>query len=282
MSTCDGARSSAAAGRSTALVTGAGRGIGRAVAGELAARGWTVLGAVRREPTEPLPEGVETVRFDVTAPDPSVIPRRLELLVNNAGVDTDNLPLEAVPADEWRRLLETNVVGLAEVTRLCLPALRHGVEPAVCNLTSAGLGVPMPFFSVYRASKAAASALTESLAIELAPLGIRVLEVLPGPVATDMLAASATVPQAIAVEGYERLAELVATLRPATDGRAVTTSEAATAIVDAVDIARAALPGAVPLRHTCDPVGAEVVRAWQHTPDETHIAAYRSVFTTGA
>ncbi len=265
----------------TALVTGASRGIGRAVAAELARRGWEVLAGMRRpdgpEPGD-LPDGVRVVRLDVDDPDPAVIPDELQLLVNNAGVDTDNLPVEVVPADEWRRVFATNVFGLAEVTRLALPALRAGAPSVVCNVTSAGLAVPVPFFGVYRASKAAVSALSETLATELAPLGVRVVEVLPGPVDTDMLARSATVPEAAGVDGYHPLAEHMAALRPATDGRAVPAAAAAAALVDVVEAARAAEPGGVPLRHTCDPVGAEVVGPWQAMPDDDYQRMFYEVF----
>jgi NAD(P)-dependent dehydrogenase (short-subunit alcohol dehydrogenase family) len=270
-----------AAGAPVALVTGAGRGIGRGVAGELASRGWRVFGGVRREPAEPLPDGVELVHLDVTDPDPTVIPRHLDALVNNAGVDPANVPLECTTAAEWRRVLDTNVVGVAEVTRLALPSLRRGSDAVLVNVTSAGLAVPMPFFGLYRASKAAVSALSESLATELAPLGIRVVEVMPGPVDTDMLAASGTHPGDIEADGYGELAELVAALRPATDERAVGVAVAASAIADSIEEARAAPPGGVPLRQFCDEVGSEVVGAWQATPDEQHIAAFRSVFTPG-
>jgi NAD(P)-dependent dehydrogenase (short-subunit alcohol dehydrogenase family) len=265
----------------TALVTGASRGIGRAVAAELAARGWQVSAGVRRPeaaPPDAFGAGVRVVRLDVTAPDPDAIPPELQLLVNNAGVDTANLPVEAVPAEEWRRVLETNVVGLAETTRLALPALRAGAPSVVCNVTSAGLAVPVPFFAVYRASKAAVSALSETLRSEVAPLGVRVVEVLPGPIDTDMLAESATVPEAVAIDGYRALAEHMAALRPATDDQRVPPARAAAAIVDAVEAARAAPVGAVPLRHTCDPVGAAVTTAWQDTPDEEHLAAFVEVF----
>ena len=261
-----------------ALVTGAARGIGRALTAELARRGWRVLAGVRRPPEVPLPEGVEEVRLDVTQPDPATFPERLDALVNNAGVDPPNLPLESLGAEQWRSVLDTNVVGVAEVTRLALPALRSGTAPVVVNLTSAGLAVPMPFFSLYRASKAAVSAMSESLAVELAPVGVRVVEVMPGPVLTDMLAGSATVAEEIEQPGYRAMADLVEALRPATDGRAVPAESAASAIADSIDSARAVEPGAVPLRHFCDEVGAEIGRAWQQTPDEEHIAAFRAVF----
>lgn len=264
--------------RETALVTGAGRGIGRAVALELAARGWDVIAGVRVPETVDLPGTVKVARLDVDDPDGSVIPERLGLLVNNAGVDTDNLPVEAVPAEEWRRVFSTNVFGPAELVRLALPALRAGAPSVICNLTSAGLAVPMPFFGVYRASKAALSALSETLAVELAPMGVRVIEILPGPVDTDMLAESAAVPEAHGIDGYGPLAELVAGLRTATDGRAVPASQAATRIVDAIETARSSAPGETPLRHTCDPVGTEVVRAWQDTPDADHLGLFLQVF----
>ena len=261
-----------------ALVSGAGRGIGRAVAEELASRGWDVVAGVRRPGAVDPPARTRVVRLDVDAPDPAVVPDRLELLVNNAGVDTDNLPVEAVPASEWERVFRTNVFGVAELTRLALPALRAGAPSVVCNLTSAGLAVPMPFFGVYRASKAAVSALSETLAVEVAPLGIRVVEILPGPVDTDMLAGSATVPEAAGVDGYRALAELIAELRPATDDQKVPAQQAAAAIVDHVEAARAAAPGAVPLRGSCDPVGTDVVRTWQDTPDQAHIGLFMEVF----
>ncbi len=261
-----------------ALVTGAGRGIGRAVAEELAARGWDVLAGVRRPEDVAAPAGTTVVRLDVDEPDPSVVPERLELLVNNAGVDTANLPVEAVPADEWARVFRTNVLGLAEVTRLALPALRAGAPSVLCNLTSAGLSVPMPFFGVYRASKAAVSALSETLAVELAPLGVRVVEILPGPVDTDMLAESATIPEAVGVDGYGPLASLIAELRPATDDQRVPAASAAVAIVDRIEASRAAAPGEVPLRASCDPVGTDVVRTWQDTPDEAHLRLFMEVF----
>lgn len=262
-----------------ALITGAGRGIGRGIAAELASRGWRVLAGVRRDPDEAPPVGVELVHLDVTDPDPTALPDRLDALVNNAGLDPANLPLESTPAVEWQRLLATNVVGLAEVTRLALASLREGTDPVIVNVTSAGLAVPMPFFSLYRASKAAVSAMSESLAVELAPLGIRVIEVMPGPVLTEMLAASGTDPDGMKAPGYGELAELVAALRPATDDRAVPVEVAASNLVDATEMARSAAPGSIPLRHFCDEVGAEVVRGWQETPDEAHMAMYRSVFS---
>jgi NAD(P)-dependent dehydrogenase (short-subunit alcohol dehydrogenase family) len=261
-----------------AVVTGASRGIGHAIAVELDRRGWSVVAGVRTPDSVDLPDTVRVVRLDVTDPDPEVLPDEFQLLVNNAAVDTDNLPVEAVALDEWRRVFDTNVFGLVDLTRRSLPALRAGEPSVICNITSAGLAVPVPFFAVYRASKAAVSALSETMATELAPLGIRVVEILPGPVDTDMLAQSATVPEGVDIDGYRPLADLMAVLRPATDAQAVPPSTAAAAIIDAVEAARAAAPGGVPLRHTCDRAGADVVGPWQAVPDDDYQRMFFEVF----
>jgi NAD(P)-dependent dehydrogenase (short-subunit alcohol dehydrogenase family) len=112
----------------------------------------------------------------------------------------------------------------------------------------------------------------------VAPLGIRVVEILPGPVDTDMLAQSATVPEGIDIDGYRPLADLMAVLRPSTDAQAVPPASAAAAIVDAVEAARAAPPGGVPLRHTCDPAGADVVGPWQAMADDDYQRMFFEVF----
>ena len=85
-----------------------------------------------------------------------------------------------VDVDRMRELFETNVFGLVEVTRRALPALRASGGGVICNVTSCSVLAPMPLFAAYRASKAAVGAFGESLRVEVAPAGIRVLEVMPG------------------------------------------------------------------------------------------------------
>jgi NAD(P)-dependent dehydrogenase (short-subunit alcohol dehydrogenase family) len=258
-----------------ALVTGASRGIGRAVALELARRGFEVVATMREPeagsslPAEAGEAGgrLRVERLDVTKPDTIRIPEGLRVLVNNAGVEGPYLPVEEAPLALWRSLFETNVFGLVEVTRRALPALRASGGGVVCNVTSAALLFPMPFYAAYRASKAAVQALGESLRAEVAPFGIRVLEILPGPIATDMLAASDRVPEALAHAPYRRLAEAAWAARRAVADRIASPARAAEAIVGAI------LDSDGPLRLGCDPLSEGMLAGWQSTGDEAWMRA---------
>src|SRR5262245_18041109 len=117
-----------------AVVTGAGRGIGRAVAVELHERGFDVV-ATMRDPAAgaDLPTRIE--RLDVTDPVSIRLPTGLKVLVNNAGVESDNLPLELMPSESWRRLFETNVFGLVEVTKCAVPLMRDAGGGVIANIT---------------------------------------------------------------------------------------------------------------------------------------------------
>jgi NAD(P)-dependent dehydrogenase (short-subunit alcohol dehydrogenase family) len=141
----------------SALVTGASRGIGRAVALELADRGFTTLATMRHpEDGADLPaatSGTLTVaHMDVTDIDPDVLPGDLRVLVNNAGVDSDYLPVEHSNLDDWRDVFETNVLGLVATTIAAIPALRANRPSVVCNISSSSILASVPFYSTYRAS----------------------------------------------------------------------------------------------------------------------------------
>ncbi len=90
----------------------------------------------------------------------------------------------------WRSLFETNVFGLVEVTRAAVPLMRASGGGVICNVTSSSMLAPVPFLGAYRASKAAVTAIGRVAAAEVAQFGIRVIEIMPGPIETDMLAAS--------------------------------------------------------------------------------------------
>jgi NAD(P)-dependent dehydrogenase (short-subunit alcohol dehydrogenase family) len=167
---------------STALVTGASSGIGRACAVRLARNGWRVLAGVRREGDAP--EGTEELLLDVTDPPASLELDRLDGLVNNAGIAVAG-PLEFLAADELRRQLEVNVVGQLRVTQMVLPALREA-RGRIVNVGSISGRSALPFLGAYAMSKFALEAMTDSLRIELRPWGIHVAIVEPGTIKTPM------------------------------------------------------------------------------------------------
>ncbi len=248
--------------KGTALVTGASRGIGRATAIALAERGFDVV-ATMRDPAagEGLSEEgggrVRVQRLDVNDPASIVLPVDLRVLVNNAGVEDDNLPLETMPSEIWRKLFETNVFGLVEVTKNAVPLMRARGGGVICNVTSSSILAPVPFLGAYRASKAAVGAIGESLQAEVAQFGIRVVEIMPGPIETDMLAASDRPAGAIADEPYRALAEMMWASRQNIRDAYTPAPEAARRIVDAI------LDDDGPLRYGCDDMSEGMLEGWR-------------------
>ena len=253
----------------SALVTGASRGIGRAVALELADQGFTTVATMRRpEDGADLPaatSGTLTVaHMDVTDVDPDVLPGDLRVLVNNAGVDSDYLPVEHSNLDDWRNVFETNVVGLVATTIAAIPVLRANRPAVVCNISSSSILASVPFYSTYRASKAAVSAFGDSLRVEVAPSGIRVVEILPGPIDTDMFQLSKGEAAAAAFDRYRPMAERAERLRVENaDPMVATTASAAALIVDAI------LEDDGPMRYGCDPLSIGLLDVWRQSDDET-------------
>jgi NAD(P)-dependent dehydrogenase (short-subunit alcohol dehydrogenase family) len=256
----------------SALVTGASRGIGRAVALELAHRGFDTV-ATMRDPDAGVTMAAETTgrlrvrRLDVTDPTTFDLPGDLRVLVNNAGVDTDYLPVEHANIDDWRRMFETNVFGVVALTSAAIPTLREQQPSVVCTVTSSSIIASVPFFSAYRASKAAASAFGDSLRVEVASSGIRVVEILPGPIDTDMFRLSTGEQAAARFPDYRALAEVAGSLRREhADPRVVDPAQAASTIVDAI------LETSGPMRYGCDPVSLELLDLWRRCDDETVFA----------
>ncbi len=241
-----------------AAVTGASRGIGRAIALELAHRGFDVV-ATMRDPAAGAgmsDEAAETNArlrvqvLDVTQPDTVRLPDGLRVLVNNAGVEREHLPVEETPLELWREMFETNVFGLVEVTRRAIPLLRAAVL------------APVPFYAAYRASKAAVSAFSETLRAELAPQDIRVVEIMPGPVDSDMLRHSQETMVAPAGEPYRAVAEHMNASKSMVASMIQPAGDAARLIVDAI------LDDDGPMRYGCDPMSTGMIDAWRRASDE--------------
>ncbi|MFI9530637.1 SDR family NAD(P)-dependent oxidoreductase [Micromonospora rosaria] len=180
----------------TVIVTGAGTGMGRAIAEHLLARDATVVAVGRREAalrrlTAAGDHRVEVIATDITRPGAAehIVAAAtarfgtVHGLVNNAGL-ARFAALDTATDDDFDRLLATNVRAPAALIRAALPHLRQH-RGAVVNVSSVGGVLAMPGRSLYGASKAALNSLTRSLARELAP-DVRVNAVLPGPVDTPM------------------------------------------------------------------------------------------------
>jgi NAD(P)-dependent dehydrogenase (short-subunit alcohol dehydrogenase family) len=242
------------------------------VATELAGRGFEVLATMRNPEDGAGLDGVRVAHLDVTHYDSIELPAGLRVLVNNAGIERQYLPLEAAPDAMWREIFETNVFGLAETTRRAIPLIRASGGGVICNVTSSSLLAPMPFYGAYRASKAAVSALSESLRAELAPFGIRVVEILPGPIATDMYASSERPPEAIEHAPYRPLAQRVFDLRQPLTGQATPVVDAARAIVDAI------MDEGGPMRYGCDPLSDGMLEAWRSSTDEEFMSGMLGAF----
>ena len=253
----------------SALVTGASRGIGRAIALELARRGFDTV-ATMRDPdagaglVDEAEGSLQVRRLDVTDSSTFDLPSDLRVLVNNAGIDTDYLPVEHANIDDWRRMFETNVFGVVALTSAAIPTLRANQPAVICTITSSSIIAAVPFYSAYRASKAAVSAFGDSLRVEVAPFGIRVVEILPGPIDTDMFRLSTGEQDATRFDQYSSLAGVAASLRREhADPRVVDPRHAAAMIVDAI------LDSSGPMRYGCDPVSLELLELWRQCDDET-------------
>jgi NAD(P)-dependent dehydrogenase (short-subunit alcohol dehydrogenase family) len=256
-----------------AVVTGASRGIGRAVAVELAARGFDAVATMRNPADGTDLDNVRVERLDVNDPDTINLPAGLRVLVNNAGVESENLPLEHMPADAWRNLFETNVFGLVEVTKRAVPLMRAAGGGVICNITSSSTLAPVPFLGAYRASKAAVTALGESLAAEVAQFGIRVIEVMPGPIETDMLATSDRPAAAIEHDEYRALAEKMWEGRQGVRASYTPAAVAARRIVDAI----CADDG--PLRYGCDDLSEMMLTGWNTTDNAQWVGGMLQSFS---
>jgi NAD(P)-dependent dehydrogenase (short-subunit alcohol dehydrogenase family) len=197
-----------------AIVTGASRGLGRAVAARLHERGASVVVNVRdaaraEEVAREIGERARAVAGDVAAPDgPESIVRqtlelfgRIDILINNAA-----LPLttrfEQITADEWRRALEVNLTAPFLLTQAALPAMKAQRYGRIVNISStAGRMVSTLGGAHYTASKTGLLGLTRAAAKELGRYGITVNAVCPGMIDTELTRESAS------TEVLERLAK---------------------------------------------------------------------------
>ncbi|MEO8262389.1 MAG: SDR family oxidoreductase [Pseudolysinimonas sp.] len=168
-----------------AIVTGGASGIGAATAALLAERGARV--AVLDRDISAVPEGLFGVACDISdagqvdAAVEAVVVKfgELDIVINNAGIGATG-DIAANDDDEWHRVLDVNVVGIARVTRAALPHLRESARAAIVNTCSVVAAVGVPNRALYSASKGAVAALTLAMAADHVKEGIRVNAVTPG------------------------------------------------------------------------------------------------------
>jgi NAD(P)-dependent dehydrogenase (short-subunit alcohol dehydrogenase family) len=184
---------------SSALVTGASTGIGRATALWLDSRGWRVYAGIRREEDaaslrEAGSDRLQPLMLDVTSAEQiDAAARRiaeetagdgLDGLVNNAGIAVPG-PLETLPIDEFRRQIEVSLTAHVAVTQAMLPSIR-ATRGRIVFITSTGGLMAIKMFGAYHAAKFGLEAVGDVFRQELAPWGIHVSIVEPGPIATPI------------------------------------------------------------------------------------------------
>jgi len=177
---------------STALVTGANRGLGLAYAKGLLAAGAKKVYAGARDPASVTLAGVVPVKLDVTRADDIAAAAALcgdvDIVINNAGITVrgESMLSDCGP-EAMRQLMETNVYGVWSVSRAFAPVLAANGGGALVNMLSVLSWVSLPGTSIYPVTKAAAWSLTNGLRNELRGQGTQVLGVHAGLIETDMI-----------------------------------------------------------------------------------------------
>ncbi|MER6211808.1 SDR family oxidoreductase [Streptomyces sp. NPDC001642] len=217
---------------SSVLITGASKGIGRAIALTLAERGHRVIATARRPETlADLPVD-QRLRLDVTdqeSVDQAVREAgHIDVLISNAG-DTVRAPLESVPLTEVERLFQLNTLGALRVAQAVLPAMRERGAGRLLFVSSIQGRLVLPVIGPYAASKWALEALAETLAIEAGHFGVKVSILQPGAVSSGGGERAR-----VFLKEDDPYGPLYAAL-PALRGEAVTPEDVAAAVADTIE-----------------------------------------------
>jgi NADP-dependent 3-hydroxy acid dehydrogenase YdfG len=204
------------------FITGCSTGFGRDLATKTLARGYPTV-VTARDPktlqafTEQYGDLALVLQLDVTQPEQVQAAvkaatdkfGRIDVLVNNAGIGYFG-SFEESDLNEVRKMVDINVWGLVDMTRAVLPQMRKQKHGTIVNVSSIGGIIAFPGVSFYHATKFAVEGMSESMSHELAPLGIKVLIVEPGPFRTDWAGRSAN-------EAPRKIADYAGTAQARTD-----------------------------------------------------------------
>jgi NAD(P)-dependent dehydrogenase (short-subunit alcohol dehydrogenase family) len=242
---------------SSILITGASKGIGRAIAAELARRGHRVVATARDPRTLDDLDVDQRLRLDVT--DQAGIEQAIgqagdiDVLISNAGV-IFSAAVEASPIPEIERLFALNTFGAIRVTQAVLPQMRNRGKGRLLFLSSTSGRTVVPGNAAYAASKWALEAFAEALALELAGFGIDVSLAQPGPVSSGALddVLSFRLPD----DPYRSLLDR----GPIPADMMITPEEVAAAVADLVE------RPSVPLRVPIGPLAEQIIAARDRAP----------------
>ncbi|MGH9774677.1 MAG: SDR family NAD(P)-dependent oxidoreductase [Candidatus Acidiferrales bacterium] len=243
-----------------AIVTGAGRGIGRAIARRFAREGASVFLGARTQAQ--LDEAVREIRSaggnaaalagDVSNPaDCESMVRAArekfggtDILVNNAGIYGPVKPVEEISPDEWDAVIAANLRGPFLLTRLVLPEMYARGSGAILNITSIAGKAAFPWNSPYAASKAGLAGFTRTLAAEAGRKGVRVNAISPGPVPETQMSRElgAALAESVGGNADEMLQKMLGGIL---QGRPQTTEEIAAAAVFLVSDQASAITGQI-------------------------------------
>jgi NAD(P)-dependent dehydrogenase (short-subunit alcohol dehydrogenase family) len=273
-----------------ALVTGGSSGIGERTALRLLEAGFAVYAVARRvERMQGLADaGVHVDAMDLTD-DASMTDGvhrilaeagRIDVLVNNAGYGSYGA-LEDVPIDEARRQFEVNVFGLARMTQLVTPGMRErAVDPLsqrarIVNISSIGGKFYEPLGAWYHAAKFAVEGLSDSLRLELAPHGIDVVIVEPGPIRTEWGAiARQSLEETSSGGAYEHQATQVSRMLARADRRLVSSGPDTVAR----KVVRAVLSNTPRARYPVGRGAGTILRARKLLPDAAFDYAVKAAY----
>lgn len=174
------------------LVTGASSGIGLSTASLLAAKGFKVYGTSRR-PSKEASKDFSMIALDVTLQESigqcidEIVKKegRIDILINNAGMGITG-PIEDTPIEEMKKVFDTNFFGATAVIQAVLPVMRKNKSGFIINITSIAGYMGLPFRGIYSATKGAFELTMEALRMEVKEFNIRVCNLAPGDIATNI------------------------------------------------------------------------------------------------